>query len=126
MRLARAFLAWLAIIVAESIHGAVRRVVFGDSLEVRQFGVLAGAIIVLAIALLTTRQIDPRGLRDAFAIGIFWVALTVAFDVVLGHFMGANWQRIASDFDLTQGSLLPLGLAVMFFAPAIARALRRG
>ena len=87
MRLLSAVLAWLAIIVAESIHGAVRRMLFGDSMVVRQIGVLTGAIIVLAIALLTIRRLDPRNHREALAIGVLWVALTVAFDVAFGRLM---------------------------------------
>jgi hypothetical protein len=120
----RACFVWLVIIAAESIQGTLRRLLTADDLPARQIGVLAGALVVLAIAFLTLRQLDLQNTREAIAVGAIWVALTVAFDVALGAMTGASWDRIASDFDVLHGGMLPFGLAVMLFAPLIARRLR--
>ncbi|MGE0564629.1 MAG: hypothetical protein AB7O50_08960 [Pseudolabrys sp.] len=126
MPLLPAFFVWLAIVVAESLHGALRRIVWGDDIAVRQAGVAIGAVIVIGITLMTVRQLNLRHRRDALAVGALWVTLTVAFDIVFGRITGASWPRIWSDFDLMHGGLLPLGLFVMLFAPALAQVLRRG
>jgi hypothetical protein len=117
----KAVFVWLAIIVMESMQGVVRRIVAGDDLRARQVGTAIGAAIVLAIAFLTIRQIDPRGAREALAIGALWVVLTVSFDLGLGWLTGASVARLVSDFDLVHGGLLPVGLAVMLVAPLIAK-----
>ena len=62
---------------------------------------------------------------NALAVGLLWVVLTVGFDLTLGSLAGLSWERIAADFDLRQGGAMPVGLAVMLFAPLLALSLRR-
>jgi hypothetical protein len=38
--------------------------------------------------------------------------------------MGASWERLAADYNLSEGGLLPLGMIVLLFAPLIAGWLR--
>jgi hypothetical protein len=53
-----------------------------------------------------------------------WVVLTVGFEITLGRALGYSWERIASDYNITEGGLLPLGLVIMTLAPLIAARLR--
>ena len=58
-------------------------------------------------------------------LGMIWLVLTVAFEVLFGRFVvGLTWERIASDYDLLNGGLMPLGLLMLFFIPMIAAKLR--
>ena len=51
-------------------------------------------------------------------VGAAWVLLTISFEIVLGRMlMGLSWARIWSDYDVTRGGLMPLGLLVMLAAP---------
>jgi hypothetical protein len=48
-----------------------------------------------------------------------------AFEIGFGRFVfRASWKRLMSDFDLRQGSLLSIGMAILFFAPWITAKIR--
>ena len=123
----RALLAWLLIVVAESIHGAARQLflapAIGD-LPARQVGVLIGSAIILAIAAFTIRWIGARTLREQFGVGLAWVVLIVVFEFGLGTTLGYTRDRMLQDYDLTQGGFMGFGLLLMLLAPALAARLR--
>jgi hypothetical protein len=60
---------------------------------------------------------------EALAAGFLWLALTLAFDFLFGHFVdGHTWARLLADYDLAAGRvwvLIPLwvGLAPWVFRP---------
>ena len=114
--------------LAETVHGIARTLLLeplvGD-LRARQIAVFTGSLIIIAIAVITIRWIGERQPARLLTIGALWVGLTVAFEMGLGRFVfGYPWARLASDYDLTAGGLLPLGLLVMALAPWIAARLR--
>jgi hypothetical protein len=59
------------------------------------------------------------------SIGVMSVVLTLAFEIGLGRLVGSSWNRIASDYNLLQGGLMPIGLGVMAMSPWIALRFRR-
>jgi hypothetical protein len=127
MSWSRAFIAWLAIVLAESIHGALRQIylapVLGD-LPARQVGVLIGSAIIFVIALASIRWIAARTLRDQLMVGLMWVVLIVIFEIALGAALGYSRTRMLSDYDLTRGGFMGFGLLFMLIAPALAAKVR--
>jgi hypothetical protein len=124
----RALLVWLGIIVAESVHGTLRAwylaPVMGD-LPARRVGVFIGTGLIFVIALACTRWIGAQSRRQLLGIGALWVALTVAFEVVLGRsLLHYDWARILADYDLSRGGLMGFGLLAMFFMPLLAARIR--
>jgi hypothetical protein len=80
----------------------------------------SGSIINLTIAALFVRWIHPMRVADALSVGIMWLILTLTFEIAFGRVvMHASWQRIGSDYDLTHGGLLPIGLLLLALAPLI-------
>ncbi|WP_293678655.1 hypothetical protein [uncultured Phenylobacterium sp.] len=126
--LLRAVLVWLVIIVAESAHGAIRRLLFSPeaTFTIRQLSVLVGAIMIFAITWVFLDWIRIRTARGALAIGAVWVVLTAAFEVALGRLTGLGWDRILADYDLTRGGLMGLGLLAMGLTPWAVRQLQDG
>jgi hypothetical protein len=118
----------MLIVLAETAHGAVREMfiapVLGD-LHARQLGVVVGSVIIFAIACGTIRWMRLAAPRSQLQAGATWVGLTLAFEILLGLFVGATWDRILSDYNPARGGLMVLGLAFMFFAPRLAAKLRR-
>jgi hypothetical protein len=118
----------MLIVLAETVHGAVREMfiapVLGD-LHARQLGVLAGSLIIFAIACGTIRWMRLTLPRAQLQAGAIWVVLTAAFEVLLGLAVGASWDRILSDYNPARGGFMLLGLGFMFFAPRLAAKLRR-
>jgi hypothetical protein len=123
----RAIFAWMFIILAETLHGAVREIFVSPvigSLRARQTGVLVGSLIVLAVAWLTVRWMRVSSRRAQLAIGGLWVALTLAFEILVGRAMGLGWERILEDYNPARGGFMMFGMAFMFIAPWLAARLR--
>jgi hypothetical protein len=111
----------------ESVNGVLRTIWIaprvGD-LPAQQWGILTGSLIILALAFLTSRWLAARTTRSQVAVGVLWVVLTVGFEITLSRALGYSWERIASDYNITEGGLLPLGLGIMALAPLLATRLR--
>ncbi len=90
-----------------------------------QIGVFTGSAIILVIASLTIRWIGANRPSELLTVGIVWLTLTVAFEILFGRFvMGLSWERIAADYNVSQGGLMPLGLLVLLFSPTIVSKVR--
>ena len=76
-------------------------------------------------ACFTIRWLGAQRLRELLWVGLSWLLLTVAFEVLFGRFVvGLAWSRIAADYDVLNGGLMPLGLLLLFFSPMLAAHLR--
>jgi hypothetical protein len=118
----RAALTWMLMMLAETGHGAVREIFIAPligALRARQLGVLIGSVIVLLIAWLCSRWLKANTPHKQWAVGLFWVVLTLIFEFSLGRATGASWSRLLSDYNPAQGGLMLLGLFVMFIAPRL-------
>ena len=126
--LVRALLAWLLIVAAESLHGALRRLLFSPEVDfaIRQLSVLVGLAMIFIITWVLSDWIRIRTARGALAIGAVWVVLTAGFEVALGRLTGLGWDRILADYDLPRGGLMGLGLLAMGLTPWAVRQLRAG
>jgi hypothetical protein len=128
MRWLRALAVWLAIVVAETLHGIARTLwltpVVGDH-AARQIGVFSGSVLIFVITWFAIGWIGLRSRRELLAAGAAWVVLLLAFEIVLGRtVMGFGWDRIAAEFDPSRGGLLLLGHVALLLMPLIAARLR--
>ena len=124
----RSLTIWLVLIVAEIAHGILRALalvpIVGE-FRSNQMGVFTGSVIILLIAYFTIRWIGAKRPSELLLVGWIWLVLTVAFEVLFGRFVvGLSWERIASDYNVLNGGLMPLGLLFLFFSPMIAAKLR--
>ena len=123
-----AFAVWLIIIGGETVHGTLRTLFLvpltGD-FHARQIGVFIGSLLILGIAWLFIGWVQATSTKALIAVGLFWTALTVLFEVLLGRLvLGVSWEKIASDYDITNGGLMLFGLTFMVFAPLLATQMR--
>jgi hypothetical protein len=126
--LLRAVAVWLLIVCAESLHGVLRQMflapLVGD-FEARQLSVFTGSLLILAIAYLFVRWIRAGTTISLLLVGFVWLAFTVAFELVLGRYvLGLSWERLASDYRIERGGLMPFGLIALTLSPLIADRLR--
>jgi hypothetical protein len=112
---------WFVLLVAMMANGAFRVGVlqprFGEGLA-RQLACLSGIGIILALTTLFVRRL--RGTRSAqlWAIGAFWLGLTVAFEFGFGRYVsGESWQALFADYQIGRGRLWPLVLLTTLTAP---------
>jgi hypothetical protein len=128
VRWKRALQAWCLIVVAESLNGMLRTLYISPRLgdfQARQVGVLLGSILIFVLTFSTVRWFAPAAKRhQLLLVGACWVALTIAFEVVLGLSLGYSWNRLWSDYDLSRGGLLGIGMVFMGLSPVLADRLR--
>lgn len=126
----RHLLAWFGIAFLAVLNGAVRDLVYRPATgELAAHQISTGLLIVLigaAAWLLQSRW--PLGTaREAAAVGVSWMLLTIAFECILGRAVaGKPWDAVLADYNLAAGRvwiLVPLWLLI---APAAARRFRAG
>ena len=113
---------WLTLVVVESLHGTMRRLVLepqlGDLLA-RQVSVLTGAVLIIIVFWFTLRWVGPQPDRRWWEMGLLWLTMTLAFEIGLRGAVGSSWDRIASDFDPRRGGFLAFGMLVILVAPRV-------
>ncbi len=124
----RAIIAWIAIIAAESVHGALRQIflapLVGD-FPARRIAFFTGMVLIFTIAWITARWIGANDRRALLTVGSMWAALTLVFELVLGRFvMNVSWDRILEDYDVSRGGLMAFGIIFLAIVPLIVHRLR--
>jgi hypothetical protein len=124
----RGLAVWLLIVAVEIAHGIARTLLLQprlSDLRARQVAVFTGSALILAVTTACVRWIGARRRNELLALGLLWLALMLAFELLFGRYVaGQSWERLASDYDLPRGGLLPIGMAVLALAPWLAARLR--
>ena len=124
--LLRAFVVWIGILALASLNGALRDLVMtprlGDPVA-RAISTVLLCGLVLLVTWVTLPWIGPRSRGDALAVGGLWVACTLAFEFLAGHYLFRKpWAELLADYDLRRGRIWIAVLVVTFAAPCwIAR-----
>ena len=127
--LVRAGLAWLAILVLAILNGALRQALLIPRLG-EQVGHILSTILlstlVAGAAWILFPWMRPLTARDAWFIGFLWLALTLGFEFLGGHYLfKAPWDRLLADYNVAQGRIWVLVLVTTLLAPVLVQALRR-
>jgi hypothetical protein len=128
MMSARALLIWFGLLVAAFANAAVREVALvprvgeGAGHAISSIS-LSAAILILSWCAIT--WIRPASVSDAWKIGGLWLALTLAFEFVAGHYVFGNpWSRLWADYNVLHGRIWILVLVTTLVAPVLAARLR--
>ena len=126
----RAMVVWCGLLILAVLNGAVR-VGWLIPRVGEHVGHLLSTISLSGLILLTTwATADWLGLttvRRALATGLLWVALTIGFEFLAGHYVfGAPWPQLTADYDLTAGRIWVLVLITTTMAPLFALRVRGG
>jgi hypothetical protein len=117
----RALVIWVLMLALASVNGAVR-----ELLLIPMIGDVAGRAVssltlsglVLLLAYLTIPWIHPRSGRETWVVGGLWVALTLAFEFLAGHFLFGNaWSQLLEDYNVLRGRIWILVLITTALAP---------
>ena len=124
--LRRATSIWLLILVFAILNGALREGLLKPRLGEAGAHILSTVLLaagVFALTRITIGWIRPSGSRDGWAIGLSWVALTVAFEFLAGHYLfGTPWPVLVADYRLSEGRIWILVLASALLAPVLTTA----
>jgi hypothetical protein len=120
---------WVLILLVAVVNGGIRQAFIiprtGDTAGHAISTVMLCAAI-LALSWLTIRWMRPTTPREVWSIGAMWLALTLAFEFLAGHYLfGASWRQLLADYNIFRGRTWVLVLITTAVAPALM-AQRRG
>jgi hypothetical protein len=124
----RSLVVWVMMLVAASVNGAIREALLipaiGDAAG-RAISTVALCVLVLLLTWLTIRWIEPRSSRDAWIVGALWVALTLGFEFLAGHFLfGEPWGQLLEEYNVFRGRIWILVLVTITIAPRLCARVR--
>lgn len=120
----KAALVWFGIALLAIINGFLREAVLRPRLGERYAHVastLALAAIVLAVPFPLISWIAINTLAESWALGIGWLAATLSFEFLAGHYLfGNSWAKIFSDYKPGLGRVWILVPFCVAFGPPLA------
>ena len=120
----RATAVWVLLLVIAILNGGVRERWITPRWGPRT-GHIASTLMLAALIFLTT-WLNVRWLRlstpgDALRVGILWLVLTLAFELIAGHYLfRRSWPSLWAEYDLSRGRIWVLVPLVTFLAPLLA------
>jgi len=122
-------LAWLLMPIIGIINGTIRQYGYKQALgELRthQVSTVTGIILFGLYIWVLTRWWKIQSSAQAIAIGVMWLALTVAFEFLFGHYvMKHPWSRLLHDYNIFEARLWVLVLLWVTVAPYVFYKLSR-
>ena len=103
---------WFMMLGIAMINGGLRDLTYGKHLSelfANQLSCLIGIILLGIVMFRFVRRWPPASAREAWYIGLFWMALTVAFEFLFFHYVAWHpWQELRANYDMASGRLWPL------------------
>ena len=120
----RAVLIWFGLLTIAVLNGGFREAMLVPRLG-RGFAQGVSTVmlssLILAAGWTAIPWIAPRSLQEAWTIGVLWVALTLAFEFLAGHFLfGKPWQELLADYNIFEGRIWVMVLIVTLMTPIVA------
>lgn len=120
----RTLVVWFGLLALAIANGGFREAVLVPRLGLgmaRAVSSVMLSLLIVGVGWGVTRWIGPATLQDAWAIGAVWVALTLCFEFLGGHFLfGKPWPELLADYNLFAGRIWVLVLVATLMTPAIA------
>ena len=124
----RAIALWFGLAALAVLNGAVRDAWlaprWGETVG-RAVSTLTLSALIALVTLLTIGWIGPSTTGEAIRVGVLWLALTLGFEFLVGHWVfRRSWAALFADYDLRRGRIWVLVLLVTLLAPLVAAQLR--
>ncbi len=121
---------WLVLTVLAILNGILRNVTYGRVVGEHAGHVISSVILISLFLLMTyvflVNVKVAYGNLDLFLVGALWLALTVTFEFLFGHYVaGHSWGRLLADYDILKGRVWALVLLAVFLGPLIIGRLAR-
>lgn len=119
-----ATLTWLGFAVLAVALGALRVRLF-EPLMGEAAAHVVGTLFVCALILYGifrfVRWTNLRARGRLLALGLFWTALTIAFEFGLGRYvLGHSWARLLADYNILAGRIWVLVLVTLYAGPRLS------
>lgn len=119
----RFILAWIPMVLIAIANGMIREATYGkqlSDLRAHQISTLTGVFLFGVYIWGLTHVLSITSTGQAVAIGLLWLAMTVAFEFLFGHYVAKHsWSTLLADYNLLQGRLWVVVLVWVAIAPLI-------
>ena len=119
----RAGTVWFAIMLIAILNGAARDVLLAPRLGdpvARAVSCVTLAAMIMLVTWVALPWIHPASMHDAWTVGVMWLAMTLTFEFVAGHYLfHTEWSTLLADYNFLKGRLWILVLIVTTTAPAL-------
>jgi len=86
---------------------------------------LSLSALIFLLSWVAIGWINPVTAREAFLIGLVWLALTLAFEFLAGHYVFRTpWNELLADYDVLSGRIWVLVLLTTTLAPLLTANMR--
>jgi hypothetical protein len=120
--------AWFVMLLVAVANGAVRDITYGlyvDELTAHQISTATGILLLGLVIWLCSAILPVASGREAITLGLFWAALTVAFEFLFFHFVGGHsWAELLASYNVLQGRVWVFVVLWVAIAPWIFFRLR--
>ena len=117
----RYVLAWIILVIVAIINGAIRESVYSTylgELRAHQLSTLTGITLFGVVIWGLSRRWPLPSARQAWTVGFMWLAMTVAFEFLFGHFViGHPWSKLFHDYNILAGRVWLLVLIWVTVTP---------
>jgi len=105
---------WFVLMLIAIGNGTLREMAYAEAvgeLQAHQISTVTGILFSGLAVWLFSRLYPLESGYQAWVVGISWLALTLAFEFIFGHFvMGHSWSTLLQDYNLLAGRLWPVFL----------------
>ncbi len=126
--LLRYLIAWIPMVFIAILNGALRQLVLTKSfseLHAHQLSCLTGIILFGVYTWLISLRWPLQSAKQALAVGLIWLILTIAFEFTFGHYLAhQSWEKLFHDYNILAGRLWVFVLLAVVFLPVIVFKLR--
>jgi hypothetical protein len=89
-------------------------------------GTLILCLLIFIITWFSIVWIRPPSAWVAFFVGLIWLAMTVSFEFLAGHYLFGNpWDKLLADYNIFKGRIWILVLITILLCPRIMYSLRQ-
>lgn len=117
------FLAWFPVVIIAFANATIRQVVYAryfDELAAHQLATLTICILVGIYVWVLTGFLKTQSPKQAIAVGLMWLVLTIAFETLLGRYVLDNlWSQVLRDYNLSEGRVWPMFLLWLAVSPYV-------
>ena len=122
-------LAWIPMVLIAIVNGTIRQLWYGKQLgelTAHQISTLTGVLLFGIYIWAVIRRWRPGSAGQAWAVGLLWLGLTLAFEFLFGHYVsGQSWERLLADYNLLAGRVWVVVLIWVTIAPVVFYRLQR-
>lgn len=117
------FAAWFGVVVVAFANATIRQLVYAryfSELAAHQLATLTICVLIGAYVWLLSYYLKLRSPGQAIVVGMMWLAMTIIFETVLGHYvLGNPWSQVLRDYNVLEGRVWPVFLLWLAVSPYV-------